>query len=285
MKTKAIVFAALIGLGLSPALSAANVVDETRVVSLDKGALAGSAVDIGALDILTEWAGKLYVVAGPRDIELFDRARIDYVPETLRGPAIGAIRGSQNGGNGDYHSYAELETDLFALERKHPLLAKVFDIGDTLEKRDIYALKISDNVSFEEEEAEVLFLGCHHAREWISVEVPYLLGKYLLENYQTDADVKRLVDSSEIWIVPLVNPDGLEYSIHVYRYWRKNRRDNGQGVFRRGPQPELRLQVGPRQHRIELRPRRRGFTAASPPFPSPKRRPSGTFSCGRISGP
>lgn len=187
MKTKAIVFAALIGLGLSPAFAAgAKGVDETR---------------------------------------------IDYLPEALRGPAIGRMRGAQSGGNGDYHSYSELETDLFALERKYPLLAKVFDIGDTLEKRDIYALKISDNVSFEEEEAEVLFLGGHHAREWISIEVPYLLGKYLLENYRTDADVKRLVDSSEIWIVPLVNPDGLEYSIHVYRYWRKNRRDNGQGYF------------------------------------------------------
>jgi carboxypeptidase T len=232
MKTKAIVFAALIGLGLPPAFAAgAKGGDETRIVSLEKSALAGSALDIGALDILTERAGKLYVVAGPRDIELFDRARIGYIPEALRGPAIGGMRGAQGGGNGDYHSYTELETDLFALERKYPLIAKVFDIGDTLEKRDIYALKISDNVSFEEEEAEVLFLGGHHAREWISVEVPYLLGKYLLENYQTDADVKRLVDSSEIWIVPLVNPDGLEYSIHVYRYWRKNRRDNGQGYF------------------------------------------------------
>jgi carboxypeptidase T len=34
-----------------------------------------------------------------------------------------------------------------------------------------------------------------------------------------------------VWIVPLVNPDGLEYSIHFYRYWRKNRRDNGRGSF------------------------------------------------------
>jgi murein tripeptide amidase MpaA len=39
------------------------------------------------------------------------------------------------------------------------------------------------------------------------------------------------MDHSEIWIVPLVNPDGLEYSIHSYRYWRKNRRDNGDGSW------------------------------------------------------
>jgi murein tripeptide amidase MpaA len=83
----------------------------------------------------------------------------------------------------------------------------------------------------EENEASVLFLGCHHAREWISVEVPYLLGKYLVENYASDARVKKLVDNCEIWIVPLVNPDGLEYSIHFYRYWRKNMRNNGDGTY------------------------------------------------------
>jgi murein tripeptide amidase MpaA len=135
----------------------------------------------------------------------------------------------QGGINGAYHSYLELEADLLALQQKYPNIVKVFDIGDSLEKRNIYALKISDNVGLEEDEAEVLFLGCHHAREWISVEVPYLLGKYLAENYASDPDVRRLVDQSEVWIVPLVNPDGLEYTIHVYRYWRKNRRDNGNG--------------------------------------------------------
>jgi murein tripeptide amidase MpaA len=120
---------------------------------------------------------------------------------------------------------------MLVLQQKYPNIVKVFDIGDSLEKRNIYAMKISDNVALEEDEAEVLFLGCHHAREWISVEVPFLLGKYLAENYATDPDIKRLVDQSEIWIVPLVNPDGLEYTIHVYRYWRKNRRDNGKSNF------------------------------------------------------
>jgi len=225
-----IVVAALLFLGAMP-LSPMSAAERTQIVSLSREALAASTLDLGGLDILTERAGKLYVVAGERDLELLDRARIEYAPETSRFPGIGAIRDAQSGGNGDYHSYAELETDLFGLERKYPLLAKVFDIGDSLEKRDIYALKISDNVAFEEEEAEVLFLGCHHAREWISLEVPFLLGKYLLENYATNPDIRRLVDASEIWIVPLVNPDGLEYSIHVYRYWRKNRRDNGQGYF------------------------------------------------------
>jgi len=100
-----------------------------------------------------------------------------------------------------------------------------------LENREILALKVSDNVEAEEGEPGALFLGCHHAREWISVEVPFLLAKYLLENYATKAEVKRLVDAAEIWVVPMVNPDGHDYSVRVYRYWRKNRRANNDGSF------------------------------------------------------
>ena len=133
--------------------------------------------------------------------------------------------------NGAYHSYLEIEADMFALQQKYPDIVKVFDIGDSLEKRNLYAIKISDNVLVEEDEPEVLFLGCHHAREWISVEVPFLMGKYLAEHYASDPAVRRFVDQSEIWIVPLVNPDGLEYTLHGYRLWRKNRRDNGGGDY------------------------------------------------------
>jgi len=133
--------------------------------------------------------------------------------------------------NGAYHSYLELEADMFALQHKYPDIVKVFDIGDSLEKRNLYAIKISDNVLVEEDEPEILFLGCHHAREWISVEVPFLMGKYLAEHYASDPAVRRFVDQSEIWIVPLVNPDGLEYTLHGYRLWRKNRRDNGGGDY------------------------------------------------------
>jgi carboxypeptidase T len=151
--------------------------------------------------------------------------------EILALPAPGQVALQQGGGNGAYHSYAELEADMIALQSRYPGIVKVFILGDSWEKRHIYAMKISNNVAVDENEAEILLLGCHHAREWISVEVPFLVGKYLVENYAVNPDIRRLVDASEIWIVPLVNPDGLEYTIRVYRYWRKNRRDLGNGVF------------------------------------------------------
>ncbi len=132
---------------------------------------------------------------------------------------------------GLYHTYDEITRDLQVLQNAHPAIAKVFDLGKSVENRTIWAMKISDNVAQEEQEKEVLFIGGHHAREWIAVDVPFLLAKYLLDNYQNNERIKNLVDNGEIWIIPLLNPDGHQYTITNNRLWRKNRRDNGDGSF------------------------------------------------------
>jgi carboxypeptidase T len=212
--------------------SSARPSEKKEIVSVEKAAPIAARVQPLGLERLFEWEGRVYILAGPQDLQSLDRSGIPYLIESYKFPALNTKPVTlQSGINGDYHSYAELEADLQALERAYPQTARLFTIGQTLEGRNIYALKISDNIALDEDEAEVLFLGCHHAREWISVEVPFLLGKYLLEHYTTDAKVRRVVNESETWIVPLVNPDGLEYSIRYYRYWRKNRRLNADGSF------------------------------------------------------
>ncbi|HOE14324.1 MAG TPA: M14 family metallopeptidase [Candidatus Saccharicenans sp.] len=133
--------------------------------------------------------------------------------------------------NGAYHSYAELESELKKLVLNYPSIARLSILGQSLEKRNIYALKISDHPGQREDEPRLALLGCHHAREWISVEVPLQIAAYLLKNYARDERIKTIVDSSEIWLVPLINPDGLDYSIINYRLWRKNRRLNLDGSF------------------------------------------------------
>jgi hypothetical protein len=184
------------------------------------------------LDRLFEWEGRVFILVSPEDLQTLDRNGIPYILESSKFPALaGGLSLLLGGLNGDFHSYIELEADLQALEQAYPQIARLYAVGLSLENRKIYALKISDNAALDEAEAEVLFLGCHHAREWISVEVPFLLAKHLLENYASDPAVRRLVDRSEVWVVPLVNPDGLEYTTHFYRYWRKNRRLNADGSF------------------------------------------------------
>ncbi|MDP2722906.1 MAG: M14 family zinc carboxypeptidase [Bacteroidales bacterium] len=108
---------------------------------------------------------------------------------------------------------------------------------DTLthDGRMIYWVKISDNHGINEDEPEILYTGVHHAREPISVQSLIYYMWYLLENYESNPDIRFLVDQTEMYFVPVVNPDGYEYNHMSYPagggLWRKNRCDNGDGTF------------------------------------------------------
>ena len=133
---------------------------------------------------------------------------------------------------GMYHTYAEMESVLTAWEGLYPSICQLDSIGSSIEGRAIWMLKVSDNVTVDEAEPEVLYMGNHHARELMTVDVPLRFAGYLLENYGVIAEVTNRVDDREIFFIPMVNPDG-----HVYvennhsgwwgNWWRKNRRDNG----------------------------------------------------------
>ena len=230
MKKKVFLFVVFFSILFTPLIPQDNY--NTDIISVDKNQTTLEKLWGMNLDLLMERNGKIFIVASIDDLIKLEEKNIAYTLETQNFyPLKQENITIQSGINGVFHSYKEIEQDLLAIESSYPNLARVIDIGDSLENRNIYALKISDNVQMEEDEAGILFLGCHHAREWISVEVSFLIGKYLVENYATNSEIKELVDQSEIWIIPLVNPDGLEYSIHFYRYWRKNMRDNGDGSY------------------------------------------------------
>lgn len=137
--------------------------------------------------------------------------------------------------------FRSLKDDLFALAEQYPQILRVVSLGHSHEGRQIWAIKLSDDVSTEDPaEPETLFIGGQHAREWIGVEVPFLIAQYLAQQYATDERVQKLINNLEIWIVPMVNPDGHEYTRsdpcptapqQLCRLWRKNRRDLGNGVF------------------------------------------------------
>jgi len=146
-------------------------------------------------------------------------------------------RANQAEDAGAFHTYDELKSALQQLQADYPNLASLHDLGDSWEKtqgiadRDIWALKISTNASTSNKDKRALFVGGHHAREWISVEVPLKLAEYLLQNYANDIKLQSFLSSGEIWIVPMVNPDGHQYSVDYDRWWRKNRRKNPDGGY------------------------------------------------------
>ncbi|MHA4818652.1 M14 family metallopeptidase [Streptomyces aculeolatus] len=127
-----------------------------------------------------------------------------------------------------YHNYAEMTAEIDRIIGEKPDLVSKQVIGTSHEGRDIVAVKISDNVSTDEDEPEVLFTHHQHAREHLTVEMAlYLMGEFA-DGYGTDQRITDVVDGREIWIVPDLNPDGGEYDIATgaYRSWRKNRQPN-----------------------------------------------------------
>lgn len=124
----------------------------------------------------------------------------------------------------DYHTYPELVAYLEAIAVSYWDIAMLDTIGTTWEGREILALKISDNVTVDEPEPEVLFVGLHHAREWPSLEICLFYIDTLTWVYGFDPHITRIVDSCEIWIVPCMNVDGYIYCHDEGHDWRRNRR-------------------------------------------------------------
>jgi len=134
----------------------------------------------------------------------------------------------------DYHTPEEMINEILQAQVDHPEIVSVESIGQSLEGRDIYAAKISDNVSLDEPEPEVLLIALTHAREHLTVEQALDLVAHFSDEYGVRGDVTNLVNQREIWIVTQANPDGDEYDRlgdGYYRSWRKNRRDNGDGSW------------------------------------------------------
>jgi len=144
------------------------------------------------------------------------------------------------GGNmGGYVTYQGMLDQLDLMAAMYPNIIKarapITSAYTTHEGRSVYWLKISDNPNVNEAEPEVLYDALHHAREPNSLSQLLFYMWYLLENYDTDPEVKYLVDNTEMYFVPCVNPDGYVYNETTNPtgggMWRKNRRTNGDGTF------------------------------------------------------
>jgi len=112
----------------------------------------------------------------------------------------------------DFHNYAQMTTELQNIVSTYPTITSLYNLGQSVQGRTIWGLKITDNPTMEEDEPEVRICGVHHGNEYMGAELSLLLAQYLTQNYATNTTVTTLVDNREIWIIPMVNPDGREMS-------------------------------------------------------------------------
>ncbi len=160
------------------------------------------------------------------------------LPTVALSGAVSAEDG-ENRSNDGFRSFPEIEAQLVSLAENYSDIAVLYDLGDLYpngdgstktshEGRHFWAIKISDNPRINEsDEIDILYVGLHHAREWMTPEMMMWLIEHILADYGTNSTITDLVDNRELWMFPVLNPDGFVYSETNERTWRKNRRDNG----------------------------------------------------------
>ena len=134
-----------------------------------------------------------------------------------------------------FRSYSEpggIRDELADIAARFPMLTKVVKIGETVQGKPILAVKVTRNAKqvADGSRPATLYMSTQHAREWITVEMTRRLLHYVLDNYTKDPTITTLVNRTELWFVPVANPDGYDYTFtEGNRLWRKNLRDNNGG--------------------------------------------------------
>jgi hypothetical protein len=133
-----------------------------------------------------------------------------------------------------YETYVDL---MYQFAQDYPDLCQIEQIGTTVQGRALLFAKISGNVNQEEAEPEFMYTATMHGDETGGYILMLHLIDYLLSNYSTDAEVRQLVDSIEIWINPLANPDGTYYGGNSTVFGARRYNANSVDLNRNFPDP------------------------------------------------
>ncbi len=131
-----------------------------------------------------------------------------------------------------YHTPAEVRAELRQVARDHPGLVRLSVIGRSHQGQPIMMAKVSDDPALDEDEPEVFVNARTHAREHMTTEQALVLLRWLTDGYASSSRIRSIVDRTEVFIVPDVNPDGARYDLKGprYRRWRKNRQPHRGGT-------------------------------------------------------
>ena len=129
-----------------------------------------------------------------------------------------------------YMNHTTLNSYLLSIEENNSGIVKLHEVGASWEARLIYGVQITDNPGVDEGEKEVLVVGNMHGDELVSGEVVLGLLDKLVSEYGSNDTITQLVDNRDIWLIPVLNPDGREMTIGGVP-WRKNMRPNSDGSY------------------------------------------------------
>jgi hypothetical protein len=181
--------------------------------------LISDGYDIAGVDVAN---GTADVVIGAGSVTELKSLNLGLIVSTKDvDPATGPDAG--------YTTYAELTATLNSYKARFPDILSVESIGKSHEGRDLWAVKITNNINASDPKPAVLFNAMHHAREVMTTEVALDVIEQLTAGSATNSVVQEWIRRNDIWIVPMVNPDGNNKVWTSNSMWRKNMRE-GYGV-------------------------------------------------------
>ena len=163
--------------------------------ALDALSAAGFSIDnVRGLDAI--------VYATWDDLERLDRLGYLYsiCPEQPLPPAAKTPEG--------YHNYEEMTAILETFATDYPAICRLESIGQSVQGRELWVMRITDNPDLLEDEPAFKYIATIHGDEPLGTELCLYFIERLLTDYGIDPRITGLVDSTAIWILPLMNPDG-----------------------------------------------------------------------------
>ncbi|MBO2447295.1 immune inhibitor A [Actinomadura barringtoniae] len=128
-----------------------------------------------------------------------------------------------------YSGAGNIREEIIKVATDHPAIAQQVDFGKSVQGQPMTAIRVSKDVGKlkDGKRPVVIYQATQHAREWITPEMVRRLLHYYVDNYGTNADVTKIVDTTDLWFIPVVNVDGYDLTFKDgFRLWRKNARDN-----------------------------------------------------------
>ncbi|MEQ1507109.1 MAG: M14 metallopeptidase family protein, partial [Myxococcota bacterium] len=187
--------------------------------------------DVAALDALGDrWTEQ---VVDHVDLRV-DRARVPAGATVLIDDLDAAVAASMASGDpgdpfADWLPLDALDAELDALADAP--FARIVTLGQSVEGRPIRGLKLAVDAGAPSDDLGILVVGGQHAREWIGPSAALYVADALVTGYGVDPAITAFLDRYRVVVVPVMNPDGYVHTWTTDRFWRKNRRDNGDGSF------------------------------------------------------
>ncbi len=206
-----------------------------RLDARDLAAVRATGLDPHEMDITATPDGQAdveVVLSEDQATELADQG-VDLELKQVDGQSVAELATQQAAAGYEvfrpYAGAGGLKEEFEQLAADNPDIVKLVTIGQSVNGQDIIAIKITRraNQTRDGRRPATLYSSAQHAREWITPEMNRRLAHHIVDSYGSDPTITDVVNNTELWIVPVANPDGYDFTFEPgNRLWRKNLRDN-----------------------------------------------------------